>query len=135
MMYETIVRRQKQLIAIRDAAVKTAEIEKPNVRIAVVTPIRKTIVIEENWSPVPERTRMENDLVKGYNEVPKPRASGSKKDHRKTQGTKTLGIHGCPVSVTARLGVLASEMSIAQGRKVSKSDVAIEVLKKALFPQ
>jgi hypothetical protein len=134
MMYEQIVRRQEQLIALRDAKgakgsksakSEVAKFERPLKLVRTVRPETET----EKWSPVPERTRMENSIVATAAE--KRRSSGVKK----IPGTMTLGIHGCPVSVTTRLGVLAAEMSIAQGRKVSKSDVAIAVLQKALFPQ
>lgn len=122
MMYEQIVKRQEMLIAVRDAA-KT---KKPKKSSAVemkskIVPIKSR---SEKWSSVSERDQMENEIV-----------TNKRAQVKKIEGTMTLGIHGCPVAVTERLGVLAARMSVSKGRKVSKAEAAIEILQKALFSE
>jgi len=109
MMYEQIVKRQEMLIAVRDAA-KT---KKPKKSSAV-----------ETKPKISERDQMENEIV-----------TNKKVQVKKIDGTVTLGVHGCPVAVTERLGVFAARMSVSKGRKVTKAEAAIEILQKALFSE
>ena len=71
-----------------------------------------------------ERDQMENEIV-----------TNKKAQIKKIGGTVTLGVHGCPVAVTERLGMFAAKMSLSKGRKVTKAEAAIEILQKALFSE
>lgn len=122
MMYEQIVKRQEMLITIRDAAKTKKSKKPPTVEIkSKIVPIKSR---SEKWSSVSERDQMENEII-----------TNKRAQVKKIEGTMTLGIHGCPVAITERLGAFAARMSVSKGRKVSKTEAAIEILQKALFSE